>query len=101
MRKLTLESLRRKLVKNTNVKESLTMPRPKLNKKKPSKSVTLNEQTIKLLTALGQGNLSAGIESAFQGYLAFRGIQGLGPIAPMEHSAPNIPAPVKKKKVKR
>ncbi|MBA3754840.1 MAG: hypothetical protein H0X02_00795 [Nitrosomonas sp.] len=71
------------------------MSRPKLNIKKPSKSVTLNEQTINLLTALGQGNLSAGIEMAFQGYLAFRAMQGQGPIKPMEHVAPNT---IKKKK---
>lgn len=65
------------------------MPRPKLNKKKPSKSVTLNEQTIRLLTALGEGNLSQGIETAFQGYLAFRAMQGMGSINPVDHVAPN------------
>ncbi len=74
------------------------MSRPKLDNRKPSKSVTLNEQTIGLLTALGQGNLSAGIEIAFQGYLAFRAMQGQGPIKPQEHSAPNV---VKKKTKKK
>lgn len=56
------------------------MPRPKLKNRKVSKSITLNDQTLKLLTVLGDGNLSAGIEIAFQGYLGFRAIQGMGPI---------------------
>jgi hypothetical protein len=56
------------------------MPRPRLDKRKPSKSVTLNDETIRQLTTLGKGNLSLGIESAFQGYLAFRAMQGMGPI---------------------
>lgn len=57
------------------------MARPKLKHRKVSKSVTLNDQTMKMLNALGEGNLSAGIEAAFQGYMMFRAVQGLGPIA--------------------
>jgi hypothetical protein len=56
------------------------MGRPKLPARKTAKSVTLNSLTLKTLTALGNGNLSAGIEIAFQGYMAFRAIQGMGRI---------------------
>jgi hypothetical protein len=76
------------------------MSRPKLLNKKPSKSVTLNEQTIKLLTALGQGNLSLGIEIAFQGYMGFRALQGMGNIPGMDHTPPNAIIMKKKKKKK-
>lgn len=41
------------------------MPRPKLIKRKPKKSVTLNDNIIKGLTRLGKGNLSLGIELMF------------------------------------
>lgn len=66
------------------------MGRPKLDQRKPSKSVTLNENTIALLTALGGGNLSAGIEMATQGYVAYRAMVNLPPIV--------IPPPAKTKK---
>jgi hypothetical protein len=65
------------------------MSRPKLLHRKPTRSVTLKESTIRMLNALGEGNLSAGIEIAFQGYLGFRALQGMGPIEPLEHVAPN------------
>lgn len=76
------------------------MPRPKLLHRKPTRSVTLKESTIQTLNALGTGNLSAGIEIAFQGYMAFRAMQGMGPIEPLEHFAPNeiIKKKYKKKK---
>jgi len=48
------------------------MGRPKLAKRKPSRCVTLNNETIELLNALGEGNVSAGIEIAFQGYAALK-----------------------------
>lgn len=76
------------------------MSRPKLDKRKPSKSVTLPEATIAALTSLGQGNLSLGIELAFQGYLAFRAMQGMPPILPKDHVPPNHPAPKTTKKKK-
>lgn len=75
------------------------MPRPKLLHRKPTRSVTLKESTIQMLNALGEGNLSAGIEMAFQGYLAFRAMQGLAPIEPLEHIAPNEVIKKKYKKV--
>lgn len=65
------------------------MPRPKLSHTKRSRSVTLKASTIMLLTGLGDGNLSAGIEEALQGCIAYRAIQGMPPIEPMEHVAPN------------
>jgi hypothetical protein len=74
------------------------MSRPKLLNKKPSKSVTLNSRTIQALTALGDGNLSAGIEIAFQGYTAFRALQGMGPMDTQEHNPITGP---KKKKAKK
>lgn len=79
------------------------MPRPKLLKRKPTRSVTLNEKTIQMLASLGEGNLSAGVEIAFQGYLAFRAMQGLRPIEPIEHHAPNevIKKKYKKKTTKK
>lgn len=75
------------------------MARPKLLNRKPTRSVTLKESTIQMLNSLGEGNLSAGIETAFQGYLAFRAMQGMGPIEPMEHIAPNEKIKKKYKKV--
>lgn len=74
------------------------MSRPKLDKRKPTKSVTLNDLTIASLNALGQGNLSAGIEICFQGYLAFRAMQGMGQIQGVTHTPPNVPAAKTKKK---
>jgi len=79
------------------LKSEYPMSRPKLDKRKPTKSVTLNDVTIASLNALGQGNLSAGIEICFQGYLAFRAMQGMGQIQGVAHQAPNVPAkPIKK-----
>lgn len=75
------------------------MPRPKLLNRKPTRSVTLKETTIQALNAVGEGNLSAGIEVVFQGYLAFRAMQGLPPIVPLEHTAPNEIIKKKYKKV--
>jgi len=77
------------------------MSRPKLLHRKPTRSVTLKESTIQLLNALGEGNLSAGIELAFQGYLAFRSMQGLPQLKPMEHIAPNEKISKKKKAKKK
>jgi len=74
------------------------MPRPKLNSRKPTRSVTLKESTIQMLNSLGEGNLSAGIEMAFQGYMAFRAMQGMGTITPTAHVAPNEVKKTAKKK---
>lgn len=75
------------------------MSRPKLDKRKPTRSVTLNEITIQTLNTLGGGNLSAGIEICFQGYLAFRAMQGMPQLVPETHKAPNLPAKKTTKKV--
>ncbi len=42
------------------------MSRPKLSETKINKSVTLTKDALDSLTKLGKGNLSAGIEMAFQ-----------------------------------
>lgn len=67
------------------------MARPKLEDehKKIKKSVTLSNVTIECLTALGNNNLSSGIEKAFLGYQAFRAAQGLPALKPTAHEAPN------------
>lgn len=72
------------------------MARPKLAKRKPTRSVTLKQETIELLNALGEGNLSAGIEISFQGYVAFRSMSGLPPLKPLEHEP--VTGPKKKKR---
>ena len=73
------------------------MGRPKLAKRKPSRCVTLNNETIELLNALGEGNVSAGIEIAFQGYAAFRSMSGLPALKPLKHEPTTGP----KKKPKK
>lgn len=74
------------------------MSRPKLDNRKPTRSVTLHEITLQTLNKLGSGNLSLGIEMAFQGYMAFRAMQGMPPIIPEAHKAPNLPVKKKAKK---
>ncbi len=56
------------------------MARPKQDIKKISKSVTLSQETLDVLTLLGKGNISAGVEEAVKGCIAFRALTNQPPL---------------------